>query len=122
MLNLVVVPLMPLVGALTANLSELIRGENKEFHPNLSVGIKTFTLAAAAFTLVWFALLITAITTGGGSDVLAGIEVLALFMIGLGLYLSLKATRFLSETAQLWMYRLALPVTLTACLLVSLFG
>ncbi len=122
MLNLVVVPLMPFVGALTANLSELIRGENKEFHPNLEVGTKTFTLAAVAFTLVWFALLVTAITTGGGADSIAGVEVLALFLIGLGFYLWVKATRFLSETAQVWIYRLALPSMLVACLLVSRFG
>lgn len=122
MLNLAVIPLMPLVGALTANLSELIRGENKHYHPKMVIGTKTFTLAAAAFTTVWFALLVTAIYTGGDSNTLAGVEVLVLFLTGLGLYTGLKGSRFLNETAQVWLYRLALPTTLAACFLVARFG
>lgn len=122
MLNLTVVPLMPLVGALTANLSELIRGENKSFLPNLNVGMKTFSLAAAGFTLVWFALLVTAIFTGGDTDTIAGVEVLMLFMAGFGLHSWFKASRMLSPGVQLWTYRLAIPLILAACVLVTKLG
>ncbi|MPY26302.1 hypothetical protein FM037_16715 [Shewanella psychropiezotolerans] len=122
MLNLVVVPLMPLVGALTANLSELIRGENKSFLPNLDVGIKTFSLAAAGFTVVWFALLVTAIFTGGDTDTIAGVEVLMLFLAGFGLHSWLKGSRVFSSGVQLWTYRLAIPLILAACVLVTKLG
>lgn len=122
MLNLAVVPLMPLVGALTANLSELIRGENKSFLPDLDIGVKTFSLAAAGFTVVWFALLVTAIFTGGDSDTLAGIEVLVLFLAGFALHSWLKGSRLLSPSVQLWTYRLAIPFILAACLLVTKLG
>ena len=122
MLNLVVVPLMPLVGALTANLSELIRGENKSFLPNLDVGIKTFSLAAAGFTVVWFALLVTAIFTGGDTDTIAGVEVLMLFLAGFGLHSWLKGSRVFSPGVQLWTYRLAIPLILAACVLVTKLG
>ncbi|MBE7216616.1 hypothetical protein MK852_21730 [Shewanella benthica] len=122
MLNLVVVPLMPLVGALTANLSELIRGENKSFLPNLNVGIKTFSLAAAGFTVVWFALLVTAIFTGGDTDTIAGVEVLMLFLAGFGLHSWLKGSRVFSPGVQLWTYRLAIPLILAACVLVTKLG
>ncbi|MBL4817407.1 hypothetical protein [Shewanella sp.] len=122
MLNLVVVPLMPLVGALTANLSELIRGENKSFLPNLNVGMKTFSLAAAGFTVVWFALLVTAIFTGGDTDTIAGVEVLMLFLAGFGLHSWLKGSRVFSPGVQLWTYRLAIPLILAACVLVTKLG
>ncbi|AQS36527.1 hypothetical protein Sps_01360 [Shewanella psychrophila] len=122
MLNLAVVPLMPIVGALTANLSELIRGESKSFLPNLDVGVKTFSLAAAGFTVVWFALLVTAIFTGGDTNTLAGIEVLVLFLAGYGLHLWLKGSRVLSSGVQLWTYRLAIPFILAACVLVTKLG
>ncbi|QFU22484.1 hypothetical protein FM038_010155 [Shewanella eurypsychrophilus] len=122
MLNLAVVPLMPLVGALTANLSELIRGENKSFLPDLDIGVKTFTLAAAGFTVVWFALLVTAIFTGGDTDTLAGVEVLGLFLAGFALHSWLKGSRLLSPGVQLWTYRLAIPFILGACLLVTKLG
>ena len=122
MLNLVVVPLMPLVGALTANLSELIRGENKSFLPNLNVGMKTFSLAAAGFTVVWFALLVTAIFTGGDTDTIAGVEGLMLFLAGFGLHSWLKGSRVFSPGVQLWTYRLAIPLILAACVLVTKLG
>ncbi|EDP98740.1 hypothetical protein KT99_11844 [Shewanella benthica KT99] len=121
-LNLVVVPLMPLVGALTANLSELIRGENKAFLPNLNVGMKTFSLAAAGFTVVWFALLVTAIFTGGDTDTIAGVEVLMLFLAGFALHSWLKGSRVFSPGVQLWTYRLAIPLILAACVLVTKLG
>ncbi|MBW8183884.1 hypothetical protein [Shewanella nanhaiensis] len=122
MLNLIVVPLMPLVGALTANLNELIRGESAKLHPNMSIGMKTFTLAAASFAVVWFALLITAIYTSSNNSTLAGIEVLILFLAGLGLTAVVKGSRFISDNAQLWIYRLALPFILLASTLVVYFG
>lgn len=43
MLNPLVIPLVPIVGAVTANLTELIRGESKAWHPNMDIGMKTFT-------------------------------------------------------------------------------
>lgn len=122
MLNLIVVPLMPLVGALTANLNELIRGESTHLHPKMSIGVKTFTLAVAGFAVVWFALLITAIYTSGNISTRAGVEVLILFLVGFGLTASLKASRFVSDRVQLWIYRLALPLILLSSALVIQFG
>lgn len=119
MLNLFVVPLMPLVGALTANLSTMIRGESAI---KLSIGMKTFVCAATAFASVWFALLVTAIYTGGDTNTLAGVEVLLLFMSGLIAYSVLKLERFITASVQLWLFRLALPLIVFACLLVMMFG
>ncbi|MEC4724879.1 hypothetical protein HWQ46_04855 [Shewanella sp. D64] len=122
MLNLIVVPLMPLVGALTANLNELIRGESAQQHPKMSIGVKTFSLAVAGFAVVWFALLITAIYTSGNISTRAGVEVLMLFLVGFGLTVVFKASRFISDSAQLWIYRLALPIILLSSALVIQFG
>ncbi|MCS6136226.1 hypothetical protein G3496_14940 [Shewanella baltica] len=122
MLNPAVIPLVPLIGALTANLTELIRGEFKVWHPNIDIGIKTFTLAIAAYVVVWFALLVTAINVGGGSNMSSGLEVLGFFMLGLGVYTFAKGTRFVSSELQLWLYRLALPSLLLCCVLISHFG
>lgn len=61
MLNPAVIPLVPIIGALTANLTELIRGESKIWHPEMEIGIKTFTFAITAYVAIWFALLVTAI-------------------------------------------------------------
>ncbi len=122
MLNFIVVPLMPLVGALTANLNELIRGESAQLHPKMSIGIKTFSVAAAGFAVVWFALLITAIYTSGNISTRAGVEVLMLFLAGLGVTAALKGSRFISDRAQLWIYRLSLPFILLSSALVIKFG
>ncbi|WP_330147133.1 hypothetical protein [Shewanella oncorhynchi] len=122
MLNPEVIPLVPLIGALTANLTELIRGEFKVWHPNMDIGIKTFTLAIAAYVVVWFALLVTAINVGGDSNMSSGLEVLGFFMFGLGVYTFAKGTRFVSSEFQLWIYRLALPSLLLCCVLISHFG
>ena len=122
MLNPAVIPLVPLIGALTANLTELIRGEFKVWHPNMDIGIKTFTLAIAAYVVVWFALLVTAINVGGDSNMSSGLEVLGFFMLGLGVYTFAKVTRFVSSGLQLWLYRLALPSLLLCCVLISHFG
>ncbi|MGI2142557.1 hypothetical protein [Shewanella baltica] len=122
MLNPAVIPLVPLIGALTANLTELIRGEFKVWHPNMDIGIKTFTLAIAAYVVVWFALLVTAINVGGDSNMSSGLEVLGVFMLGLGVYTFAKGTRFVSSELQLWLYRLALPSLVLCCVLISHFG
>ena len=122
MLNPAVIPLVPLIGALTANLTELIRGEFKVWHPNMDIGIKTFTLAIAAYVVVWFALLVTAINVGGDSNMSSGLEVLGFFMLGFFVYTFAKGTRFVSSALQLWLYRVALPSLLLCCVLISHFG
>ncbi len=122
MLNLTVLPLMPLVGALTANLNELIRGESVKVHPKLTIGVKTFSVAAAGFAIVWFALLVTAIYAGGEADNIAGIEVLILFLAGFFIHSGSQASRLLSERTQLWVYRLSIPFILVSSLVVLKFG
>lgn len=119
MLNIFVTPLMLIVGALTANLSTMIRGESKL---KLNIGMKTFVCAATAFASVWFALLVTAIYTGGDTNTLAGVEVLMLFLTGLIAYRLLKLDRFITASVQLWLFRLALPLILFSCWLVMMFG
>jgi len=121
-LNLTVLPLLPLVGALTANLNELIRGETVTVHPKLIIGMKTFSVAAAGFAIVWFALLVTAIYAGGEADNIAGIEVLVLFLAGFFIHSGVRASRLLSEGAQLWVYRLAIPFILVTSFIVLKFG
>ncbi|WP_299789161.1 hypothetical protein [uncultured Shewanella sp.] len=122
MLNLIVLPLMPLVGALTANLNELVRGETLESHPKLTIGMKTFTAAAAGFAMVWFALLVTAIYAGGETDSVAGVEVLLLFLAGLFVYSAIKGSRLLSDKVQLWVYRLAIPFIFVSSFIVMKLG
>ncbi|MCG9966081.1 MAG: hypothetical protein ACRDCT_20690 [Shewanella sp.] len=122
MLNPIVIPLVPIVGAVTANLTELIRGESKVWHPNLNIGMKTFTFAIAAYVVVWFALLVTAISVAGTNQMSSGFEVMVLFLLGLGLYTLGKGTRFVNSQLQLWLYRLALPGLLLSCGLISYFG
>ncbi|MCG9711692.1 hypothetical protein L1D40_18115 [Shewanella insulae] len=119
MLNPVVVPLMPMVGLLTANLNGLIRGE---YSFRLPVGLKTFILASAAFTTVWFALLVTAIYCGGDTNLSAGVEVLMLFLLGIGLSRFIKIPAILGQQALLWVIRLSLPLILAACLAVVRWG
>lgn len=122
MLNPIIIPLVPIVGAVTANLTELIRGESKAWHPNIDVGMKTFTFAIAAYVVVWFALLVTAISVAGTNKMSSGFEVMVLFLLGLGVYTFGKGTRFVSSELQLWLYRLALPGLLLSCGLISYFG
>ena len=122
MLNPLVIPLVTIVGAVTANLTELIRGESKAWNPNMDIGMKTFTFAIAAYVLVWFALLVTAISVGGSNHMSSGFEVIGLFLAGLGVYTYGKGTRFVSSQLQLWLYRLALPGLLLSCGLISYFG
>jgi len=121
-LNLTVLPLMPLVGALTANLNELIRGETVKVHPKLTIGMKTFSVAAAGFAIVWFALLVTAIYAGGEADNIAGIEVLILFLAGFFIHSGISASRLFNEGAQLWVYRLSIPFILVSSFIVLKFG
>lgn len=122
MLNPAVIPLVPIIGALTANLTELVRGESKIWHPEMEIGIKTFTFAITAYVAIWFALLVTAIYSGGTSDMLAGFEVLGFFLLGLGIYTFAKCSRFITRSLQLWIYRLALPCLLVCCTLITHFG
>ncbi|AAN55798.1 hypothetical protein HRJ35_15440 [Shewanella oneidensis MR-1] len=122
MLNPIVIPLVPMVGAVTANLTELIRGESKTWHPNIDIGMKTFIFAIAAYVVVWFALLVTAIIVGGTDHISSGLEVIGLFLLGLGFYTWGNGRRFVSSELQLWLYRLALPGVLLSCGVISYFG
>ncbi|WP_394203473.1 hypothetical protein [Shewanella waksmanii] len=119
MLNPLVIPIMPFVGAIAANLNELVRGESQI---KRSIGMKTFASASAAFASVWFMLLVTAIYTGGDNNTIAGIEVIMLFLAGLGVYTAFKLGRFLSDDMQVWLYRLALPVMAVGCAVVAFLG
>nr|WP_275659422.1 hypothetical protein [Shewanella insulae] len=110
---------MPMVGLLTANLNGLIRGE---YSFRLPVGLKTFILASAAFTTVWFALLVTAIYSGGDTNLSAGVEVLMLFLLGVGLSQFIKLPVILGQQGLLWVIRLSLPLILAACLAVVRWG
>ncbi|MGS0828001.1 hypothetical protein ACVBIO_19645 [Shewanella sp. 0m-8] len=122
MLNPIVIPIMPLLGIITANINELIRGESVARFPKLQLGVKTFNLAVAAFTVVWFALLVTAIDVSNANSVLAGIEVMVLFLAGIGIYTLSNGGKYFSEKTQLWVYRLALPTVLAGCFFVGQFG
>ncbi|ABZ76345.1 conserved hypothetical protein [Shewanella halifaxensis HAW-EB4] len=122
MLNPIVIPIMPILGIITANINELIRGESLARFPQLELGVKTFNLAVAAFTLVWFALLITAIDVSNAVSVFAGIEVMALFLAGIGAYTLFNGGKYFGQTSQLWLYRLALPTVLVGCFFVGQFG
>ncbi|MCG9730701.1 hypothetical protein L1D44_12740 [Shewanella sp. Isolate13] len=122
MLNPIVIPIMPILGIITANINELIRGESLARFPKLQLGVKTFNLAVAAFTVVWFALLIAAIDVSNANSVLAGIQVMALFLAGIGAYTLFNGGRLLGEKSQLWLYRLALPTVLVGSFFVSQFG
>ncbi|QLE85220.1 MULTISPECIES: hypothetical protein [Shewanella] len=119
MLNPLVIPIMPFIGAIAANLNELVRGESTL---KRTIGMKTFASASAAFASVWFMLLITAIYTGGDSNTIAGVEVLMLFLAGLGTYSAFKLGRFLTDSMQVWLYRLALPVMALGCGVVAYLG
>ncbi|MCH1931678.1 hypothetical protein L9G16_15965 [Shewanella sp. A25] len=121
MLNPIVFPFALMIGAITANLTELIRGDSKLWHPTLEIGSKTFTVAIIAYVVVWFALLVTAIHVGD-SGFAAGFTIIGLFMAGLGGYQQLRATRFLNSNAQLWLYRLAFPSFLASFTLIGYFA
>lgn len=118
-LNPVVIPLMPIVGLLTAKLNVLLRGELKLSDP---IGLKTIVSAACGFACVWFALLITAIYGGGESDLFAGGEVLLFFTLGFLFHRFVDLSRLIGAKAQLWLYRLSLPLIVVACFSVVNWG
>ncbi|MGS0680121.1 hypothetical protein ACVBIL_03055 [Shewanella sp. 125m-7] len=122
MLNPIVIPIMPILGIITANINELIRGESSARLPTLQLGVKTFNMAVAAFSIVWFALLIAAIDVSNANSVLAGIEVMGLFLAGIAIYTLFNGGKYLGERSQVWVYRLALPAVLAGSFFVSQFG
>lgn len=122
MLNPIVIPIMPVLGIITANINELIRGESAARLPQLQLGVKTFNMAVAAFSIVWFALLITAIDVSNANSVIAGIEVMGLFLAGIAAYTLFNGGKYFGATTQLWVYRLALPIVLSGSFLVGQFG
>ncbi|MCL1048895.1 hypothetical protein L2755_04530 [Shewanella abyssi] len=122
MLNLSVVPIMPILGMLTANLNELIRGEAIQWHPKLTIGIKTFNVAITAFAIIWFALLVTAIDVSELGGIIAGVEVLVLFLAGISFYSLVSLPKFIHRTIQLWLYRFALPIMLIGSFWVIQYG
>nr|WP_276521529.1 hypothetical protein [Shewanella sairae] len=113
---------MPILGIITANINELIRGESSARLPQLQLGVKTFNAAVAAFSIVWFALLITAIDVSNANSVIAGIEVMGLFLAGIAIYTISNGGKYFGATTQLWVYRLALPLVLSGSFLVGQFG
>jgi len=122
MLNPAMFPVMAMLGAIAANLTELVRGENSWWQPAMEIGVRTFSLAIAAYTVLWFALLTAAVYAGGDADVMAGVEVLGTFLVGMGIYSLFHLSRFISSKLQLWIYRLALPLVIGGSFLVSKFG
>ncbi|WP_226684575.1 hypothetical protein [Shewanella indica] len=122
MLNPAMFPVMAMLGAIAANLTELVRGENSRWQPAMEIGVRTFSLAIAAYTVLWFALLTAAVYAGGDADVMAGVEVLGTFQVGMGIYSLFHLSRFISSKLQLWIYRLALPLVIGGSFLVSKFG
>ena len=113
---------MPVLGMITANLNELVRGDVSNWHPKLTIGVKTFNAAAAGFAFIWFALLITAISISDQYNVLSGALVMGLFLLGIAGYGVFKGAKYLSANAQLWLYRLSLPLIAVGCYLVTQFG
>ena len=106
---------MPLVGMIAVNLNTMIRGESKA---KVSVGIKTFVLASVAFSAQWFVLWATAIYTGGDTNTLAGIEVLALFVIGIFIYSLFQFEHFIG----CYYTALVISLVIISCLSVMAFG
>ncbi|MGI2853342.1 hypothetical protein ACRTDR_03830 [Shewanella algae] len=70
----------------------------------------------------YFALLTAAVYAGKGTDVVAGVEVLGTFLVGMGIYSLFQLSRFINDKVQLWIYRLALPLVIGGSFLVSKFG
>ncbi|BDM64599.1 hypothetical protein NFHSH190041_20510 [Shewanella sp. NFH-SH190041] len=122
MINLVLLPLITATGAVTANLTELVRGESGQWHPKLTIGTLTFYLAVTAYILVWFALLVSGIEVTSDEGVTFGVEYMLLFLAGLIIYTMAKASRFVSENVQLWIYRLALPLVAVTSFMAFKFG
>ncbi|GIU20694.1 hypothetical protein TUM4261_42900 [Shewanella sp. c952] len=99
-----------------------MRGENSRWQPAMEIGVRTFSLAIAAYTVLWFALLTAAVYAGGDADVIAGVEVLGIFLLAMGIYSLFHLSRFIGSKLQLWIYRLALPLVIGGSFLVCKFG
>ena len=112
MFNIALFPLVLVTGAVTANLTELVRGESSEYHPSLAVSTTTMTSAITAYVVVWFALLISGIDISSDTSLAIGIEYLAFFMLGLVIYTVLKGGRFVSDSLQTFIYRISFPLVL----------
>ncbi|MEZ9821409.1 hypothetical protein AB4238_12430 [Shewanella sp. 10N.286.45.A1] len=122
MINPLVLPVMSILGMMTANLNELVRGESARWHPKLIIGVKTFNAAAAGFAFIWFALLVTAISISDEYSVLSGVLVLGLFLAGILAYGLIHGAKFIGSNTQLWLYRLSLPLMAIGCYLVAQLG
>ncbi|MCL1094750.1 hypothetical protein [Shewanella kaireitica] len=122
MINPLVLPVMSILGMMTANLNELVRGESAHWHPKLVIGVKTFNAAAAGFAFIWFGLLITAISISDEYSVASGVLVLGLFLAGILAYGLIKGAKFIGSKAQLWLYRLSVPIMAIGCYLVAQLG
>ncbi|MGI2260766.1 hypothetical protein [Shewanella sp. GXUN23E] len=121
MLNLLLLPLVTVTGAVTANLTDFVRGEATEYHKDLNPDTLTFYLAVGAYILVWFGLLVSGIELTAASGLASGIEYIGLFVAGLVAYMLFKGGRFLSNSAQMWVWRLSFPlVLLTSALAIYL--
>lgn len=112
MFNLLLLPLVSITGAVTANLTELVRGESSEYHPKMAVSSTTMTFAVLAYVIVWFALLVSGIDISSDVSLTIGIEYLVFFMLGLLIYTLLKAGRFVSDGFQVFIYRISFPLIL----------
>ncbi|MGL4474320.1 MAG: hypothetical protein ACRCT7_07670 [Shewanella sp.] len=110
MINLIVIPCALSLGALTANLTDFARGETAQRFPQLSLGSVTLTLAVISYTVMWFALLVSGIYSSDGEGFFAGMELLAVFAIGLAVYSFTPLKTLISQQAQIWLFRLALPM------------
>ncbi|WP_025820658.1 hypothetical protein [Shewanella marina] len=119
MLSPMLLPIMPIIGAVTANINELIRDEAKQYNPSLKVSIATYSFAIAAFVLVWFALLTAGIYITSETNVATGVEFMLLFLGGLMVYTFAKLGRFIGNGLQLWIYRLSLPLVLVGCYVIT---
>ena len=112
MLNLLLLPLTTATGAVTANLTDFVRGETSQHHEDLSPDTLTFYLAVSAYILVWFGLLVSGIELTSAKGLWSGVEYIGLFIAGLVAYTLTKGGRFVGRGLQVWVWRLALPLVL----------
>lgn len=112
MVNLLVFPLVGLTGVVTGNLTELVRGESADYHPNLKTSSKAMSFAVLAYVIVWFGLLVSGISISSDIGLSVGIEYLGAFLVGLLIYTFCKLGKYVSDQLQLWIYRIAFPLVL----------
>lgn len=116
MINLLLFPLITATGAVTANLTEFVRGESERKLPNLQIDKLTFYTAVFAYVVVWFALLVSGIELTSQEGAIVGTEYVLLFLAGLLAYTLLNASRYIGNKGQLWIYRLSLPLMIVTSL------